>query len=103
MQEITGLNEIIAGKKAVLCDLWGVLHNGRVVFPGAFRTLENLRKTNAIVILLSNSPKPGNLVKEQIEKFNITENFYDGIVSSGDLAREFLERKQESSFFFIGP
>lgn len=103
MQEITGLREIISGKKAILCDLWGVLHNGREVFPGALRALSNLRENNTFVILLSNSPKPASLVRTQIKKIGIKQNLYDGIVSSGDLAREFLGKRQENSFFFIGP
>lgn len=103
MQEITGLREIIPGKKAVLCDLWGVLHNGREAFPGALSALSKLREKNITVILLSNSPKPASVVRSQIKKIGITEDFYDGIVSSGDLAREFLGQTPESSFFFIGP
>lgn len=103
MKEINGLREIIPGKKAILCDLWGVLHNGRKVFPGALRALSSLRENNTFVILLSNSPKPANVVRAQIKNIGINEDLYDDIVSSGDLAREFLKKSQDSSFFFIGP
>jgi len=103
MQEITSLSEIIPGKKAVLCDLWGVLHNGFEAFPGALRALSNLRKNNTIVILLSNSPKPAEVVRGQISKLGIGEGLYNSIVTSGDMAREFLGSTKERSFFHLGP
>lgn len=103
MKEIKGLGEIISGKKAILCDLWGVLHNGQQAFPGAVDALSRLKQAGLPVILLTNSPKPGEIVRTQIKKFGIDEDLFQGIVTSGSLAREFLDQTPEKSFFFIGP
>jgi len=103
MKEIQGLGELAPHKKAVLCDLWGVLHSGQAVFPGAIRVLRKLREAGIFVLLLSNSPKPGGFVKRQIQTFGIEPDLYGAILTSGDLAREYLDKNQEKSFFFLGP
>lgn len=103
MQEIKELKRIIPGKRAVLCDLWGVLHNGFEAFPGAIRALSQMMESNIFLILLSNSPKPGKIVRGQISNLGIGEGLYNSIVTSGDLAREFLGKTKEKSFFHLGP
>jgi ribonucleotide monophosphatase NagD (HAD superfamily) len=32
---ISGLRDLAPGYDVVFCDIWGVIHNGHAVFPGA--------------------------------------------------------------------
>ena len=43
MQGIGAVRELAGQYDAVLCDVWGVLHDGRSVFPGAPEALIGLR------------------------------------------------------------
>ena len=43
MQSIGAVPELVGRYDAVLCDVWGVLHDGRAVFPGAPDALIELR------------------------------------------------------------
>ena len=42
-QDIIGLGEIAEGYDALFCDIWGVIHNGKVPFPEACEALERFR------------------------------------------------------------
>ena len=41
---IKGLNQIQSNYDAFFIDLWGVIHNGIKLYPGAVEVLENLHK-----------------------------------------------------------
>lgn len=104
MKDILGLSGQTAGIKAVVCDLWGVLHNGRAAYPEAVDALQKLRKTGIFVHLLSNSPRPSTSVAKQIQGFGAPPGCYDALVTSGDLARAFvLDQGAEKTFFHLGP
>ncbi len=87
----------------VLCDVWGVLHDGLRGLAGADDALGRYRQGGGRVILVSNAPRPGHLVTEQLDVFGISRNAYDGIVTSGDLTRSEIRRRGSEAFFHIGP
>ena len=43
---IKGLNQLQGKYDTFFIDLWGVIHNGIQVYPGAIDVLENLNKLN---------------------------------------------------------
>ena len=43
---IKGLREVHSKYDAFFIDLWGVIHNGIQIYPGAIDVLENLNKLN---------------------------------------------------------
>ena len=52
-QIITSLAEISARYDAVLCDLWGCLHNGQRAYPEAVEALRAFRSKGGTVLLLA--------------------------------------------------
>jgi ribonucleotide monophosphatase NagD (HAD superfamily) len=42
----------------VLCDIWGVVHNGLVAYPEACDALARYRAAGGAVILITNAPRP---------------------------------------------
>lgn len=87
---IDGLGQIAPSYGAVLCDLWGVLHNGAAAFPEAVDALEKARAAGKIVVLLTNVPRPGRTVVEDLRRFSIPPEVCDGAVTSGDVCRALL-------------
>ena len=43
---------------AVLCDVWGVIHNGLAAFPEACEALTRFRADGGAVVLITNAPRP---------------------------------------------
>jgi len=103
---LSGLREIAADYDAALCDVWGVLHNGRDAFLKAADAIRRFRAERGPVILLSNAPRLKDGVEAQFDRVGLKRDFYDGIVTSGAVARADLIRRSESrplKLFYLGP
>src|SRR5262249_39800580 len=88
---------------AVLCDVWGVVHNGVAAFPEAGEALSRYREAGGMVILITNAPRPGEYVIRLIDKLGVPRSAYDGIVSSGDVTRTVIAEREQNNLFHIGP
>ena len=103
---LAGLSEIAPDYDALICDVWGVLHNGQQARAPAVDALQRFRKTRGPVVLLSNAPRPISAVIEQFTRFGVPPDSYDAIVTSGAAAREDLKRRAESArlpMLHLGP
>jgi HAD superfamily hydrolase (TIGR01459 family) len=101
-QILTGLSEIASDYDAVVCDIWGVLHNGSTAMPGACAALKRFRERGR-VILLSNAPRPKRDVEAMFVRFGVALDCYDDIVTSGIATRADLERRGPKRMFHLGP
>ena len=77
---------------AVFCDLWGCLHNGITAFPEAVEALRGFRAKGGKVVLLTNAPRPRAEVIKQLDQFNVPEDCWDTVATSGDSARAAMFR-----------
>jgi HAD superfamily hydrolase (TIGR01459 family) len=100
---IAGLAEIAARYDVLLCDIWGVVHNGVAAFADACVALENMRARGAIVMLISNAPRPGHVIERMLVKLRVPRGAYDDIVSSGDVTRDELARRPGARVYHLGP
>ena len=48
----------------LLCDVWGVVHNGVAAFAAACEALMRFRAGGGTVILITNAPRPGVWVQK---------------------------------------
>ena len=87
---LSALSEISDSYDAVLCDLWGCLHDGVHVFPAAVAALRQFRAKGGKVLLLTNAPRPKPLVAEQLDMLGAPRDCWDDIVTSGDSAQAAL-------------
>lgn len=87
----------------LLCDVWGVVHNGITAFPHACDALMRARARGATVILITNAPRQSTVVARQLEKLHVPREIYDAIVSSGDVTRAVIEARPGQSLFHLGP
>lgn len=81
---IQSLAEISSSYDALLCDLWGCVHNGVAPFPEALAALRAFRAGGGTVLLLTNAPRPASNVRAGLDRLGVPHDAYDGIVSSGD-------------------
>ena len=43
--------------RLILCDVWGVIHDGVAIFPGVAERLTAWRSEGRTVVLLTNAPR----------------------------------------------
>jgi HAD superfamily hydrolase (TIGR01459 family) len=87
----------------LLSDVWGVVHNGLAAFPEACDALARFRAAGGSVILITNAPRPGEVVMRMLDRLAVPRAAYDGIVSSGDLTRAVVAERPGQSVFHLGP
>jgi len=102
-QPLSGLGQIADNYDALFCDIWGVVHNGRVPFAEAIEALERFRSERGPVILISNSPRPSIAIPLQFRQIGILSEPWDAIVTSGDAIIDELARRAPGPAFKLGP
>jgi HAD superfamily hydrolase (TIGR01459 family) len=88
---------------AVLSDVWGVIHNGIAAFPEASDALTRFRAKGGAVSLISNAPRPGEQVRHMLDHMGVPRSAYDGIVTSGDVTRDYVAKHPGEPVLLIGP
>ncbi|PWJ14434.1 HAD family hydrolase [Jannaschia seohaensis] len=92
MQIVSALSEISDRYDALFVDLWGCVHDGVRVIPGANEALRAFRAKGGKVILVTNSPRPRAGVERQMDAFGVARDAWDDIATSGDSARVAMYR-----------
>jgi HAD superfamily hydrolase (TIGR01459 family) len=100
---ISGLSEIARDYDVLLCDVWGVIHNGRESFPAACAALERFAAEQGPVILISNSPRPALDVALQLDSLGVPRAAWTEFVTSGDATRVLLKERAPGPAWRIGP
>jgi len=100
---LKGLAEIAQDYDALLCDAWGVIHNGRELFPGAGNALAQFRAQSGPVLVLTNAPRLWHVIPPQLDHLGLPREAYDGVVTSGDATREVMHQLAGKTFYRIGP
>ncbi len=92
------------GYDVALCDVWGVVHNGAAATSEACDALGRFRKQGGTVVLITNAPRPGEIVaRTTLDRLGVPRAAYDGIVSSGDVTRALIAARAGAPVFHIGP
>ena len=101
---IKGLSQIQSKYDVFFIDLWGVIHNGIKLYPGAINVLKNLNKLNKRFVLISNAPRPSKNVQEFLLKLKMDHSLIKNIFTSGQAALEsFQNNEYGKDFFHLGP
>ncbi len=87
----------------LLCDVWGVVHNGIAAFAPACEALTRFRAGGGTAILITNAPRPGAAVERILDRLAVPRESYDAITSSGDVTRSEVERRRDERVFHLGP
>jgi HAD superfamily hydrolase (TIGR01459 family) len=100
---IPHFSTLAPGYSVLLCDVWGVVHNGVVAFPEACDALMRAREGGAKVVFITNAPRPDDVVARQLAALQVPRETYDAIVSSGNVTRGEIEKRPRQSLFHMGP
>jgi HAD superfamily hydrolase (TIGR01459 family) len=87
---IRSLEDIASRYQAILCDVWGVVHNGERAFPAASSALAMARRHGLAVVLITNAPRPSPDVVEQLATLGVPADAWDAVVTSGDVTRDLI-------------
>jgi HAD superfamily hydrolase (TIGR01459 family) len=77
--------------RLILCDVWGVIHDGVRLYQGAARRLTQWRGEGRCVVLLTNAPRPAEFIKGQLQEIGLPREAYDFVMSSGEAGIEALK------------
>ena len=91
------------GYDVLLCDVWGVVHNGVAAFAPACEALTRFRQRGGTAILITNAPRPGAAVARILDRLGVPHDAYDAITSSGDVTRGIVESRLADNVFHLGP
>ena len=86
----------------LLCDVWGVVHDGRDAYPAAGEALARFRAGGGTVVLVSNVPLPAAGVERVLEKTGVRRDAWDAIVAGGDIALAHIAEKGYRQLHWIG-
>ena len=87
----------------LLCDVWGVVHDGVRAFPGPCAALARWRAERGPVILISNSPRPRADVAVQLDQLGAPREAWSALVTSGDVTSDLLAGRAPGPAWWIGP
>ncbi len=88
----------------VLSDVWGVVHNGVAAAREACDALTRFRERSGTVVLITNAPRPGDVVaRSTLDRLGVPRGAYDGIVSSGDVTYALIAARGGQRVFHVGP
>jgi len=69
---------------AILCDIWGVVHDGVTLYSGAAERLCGWRAQGRKVILITNAPRTAEAVEAQLQRIGLARDCWDDIATSGE-------------------
>ena len=104
MKFIKGLSQIESKYDTFFIDLWGVIHNGIQLYPGAINVLKNLNKIKKRFVLISNAPRPSKSVEKYLINLKMDKIFLKNVFTSGEAALQTLRQKvYGEKFYHLGP
>jgi HAD superfamily hydrolase (TIGR01459 family) len=99
---LSGLSHIADDYDAILCDVWGVLHDGRNAFHGACDAIARFKATRGPVVLITNAPVPKARVTGVFPRVGVPMDCFDDVVTSGDATRHELQVHAPGPVYCIG-
>jgi HAD superfamily hydrolase (TIGR01459 family) len=68
----------------IICDIWGVVHDGGQLSPGVVKRFERFKAEGRTVILLTNAPRPASTVQAHLDHLGLSQSLYNAVSSSGE-------------------
>lgn len=76
--------------RLILCDIWGVVHDGVNLYPNAAERLLQWRDQGRCVVLITNAPRTAGAVEQQIKRIGLPRECWDAVATSGEAGIEAL-------------
>jgi HAD superfamily hydrolase (TIGR01459 family) len=100
---IDGFSRLAGAIDVLICDVWGVVHNGQNAHAAACDALQRFRAGGGTVVMVSNAPRPADDVIPQLLRFGVPREAFDSIITSGDLTRSLIAERAGQGVLHLGP
>src|SRR6185437_2951993 len=100
---LAGLAEIAGNYDALLCDVWGVVHNGVAAHPTAVEGLLAYRRAGGRVVLITNAPRPAAPLIAMLDGMGVPREMFDALISSVDTTRVMIAPYRGRVVHHFGP
>ena len=100
---VSGLADLAPVYRALLCDVWGVLHDGVSAHLRTSEALTRYRDGGGRVVLITNAPRPKASVIDMLDRMGVPQSAYDAVVTAGDTARAVLAARPGVRIYHGGP
>ncbi|MGJ5621198.1 TIGR01459 family HAD-type hydrolase [Sulfitobacter sp. MF3-043] len=97
------MSELIDRYDGILCDIWGVLHNGDAAFSDAVDALWSARASGRFVILITNAPRLSKDIYPQLARLGVPRDAFDTVITSGDVTAQLIAKQPDAPLFHFGP
>jgi HAD superfamily hydrolase (TIGR01459 family) len=77
--------------RLILCDIWGVVHDGVTLYPGAQARLKRWRDEGRCIALITNAPRTADAVEQQLGHIGLSREAYDFVATGGEAGIEALQ------------
>ncbi|MEO7188056.1 MAG: TIGR01459 family HAD-type hydrolase [Sphingomicrobium sp.] len=81
---MTVLDDLPQRYRFILCDLWGCVHDGVRLYPGAANRLLQWRREGRFIILITNAPRTADYVQRQVAELGLPRDAWDAITTGGE-------------------
>ena len=78
--------------RLILCDIWGVVHDGFHLYPGAVERLRRFRQEGRTVVLITNAPRTTEAIEEHVTRVGLPRDAWDGIATGGQAGIDALKQ-----------
>lgn len=89
--------------RLILCDLWGCVHDGVKLYPGAAQRLLQWRREGRCVVLITNAPRTAEYVQRQVTEIGLPRDAWDAITTGGEAGVVALNELREPVGFLGTP
>src|SRR5579884_941660 len=106
LQPLGGIAAIADRYDGWLLDLWGVIHDGSHLYPGAHDTVARLRQAGKKIIFVSNAPRRSFKAAKVLAQLGIEPELYDHVITSGEMGWQWLAAGKApwgKRYYYIGP
>ena len=100
---VSGLSQLAPLYRHLLCDVWGVVHDGARALPDAGLALAQFREAQGRVLLITNAPRLKSQVVDYLDRLGVLRAAYDDIVTSGEATRDYLRTRPGEKVYHLGP
>ena len=97
-----GMRALAPRYDGFILDLWGVVHDGVVPYPGVLDCMARLVDAGKRIALLSNAPRRADDVVRRITRIGVPPNLYHAVMSSGEEAWQYLHRRDDPFYAALG-
>lgn len=97
-----GISTFVDRYDAVIIDLWGVIHDGKTLYPGVTDCLQQLADKGKPYAMLTNAPRRATTVARGMDGMGLPPSLCHHIMSSGEATWRGLKERRDAWFDGVG-